>query len=83
MKSETTNTVLTLILALLVMAGVVFALQSIFRTREFRTLQSQVIARQTNMNRLNLVLNEAMIYGKTHPDINRILQPFEAKPVAR
>lgn len=83
MKSETTNTVLTLILALLVMAGVVFALQSIFRTREFRTLQSQVIARQTNMNRLNLVLNEAMVYGKTHPDINRILQPFEAKPVAR
>lgn len=83
MKCETTNTVLTLILALLVMAGVVFALQSIFRTREFRTLQSQVIARQTNMNRLNLVLNEAMVYGKTHPDINRILQPFEAKPVAR
>ena len=83
MKCETINTVLTLLLALLVLGGVVFALQSIFRTREFRTLQSQVIARQTNMNRLNLVLNEAMIYGKTHPDINRILQPFEAKPVAR
>lgn len=83
MKCETTNTVLTLLLALLVLGGVVFALQSIFRTREFRTLQSQVIARQTNMNRLNLLLNEAMVYGKTHPDINRILQPFEGKPVAR
>ena len=32
------------------------------------------------MNRLNLLLNEAVIYGKTHPDINRVLQPFEAKP---
>ena len=54
MKCETTNTVLTLVLALLVVAGVIFALQSIFRTREFRTLQSQIIARQTNLNRLNL-----------------------------
>jgi len=71
------------LLALLVLAGVLFALQSIFRTREFRTLQSQVIARQTNLNRLNALLNEAIVYGKTHPDINRIIQPFESKPVAR
>ncbi len=83
MKCETTNTVLTLVLAVLVVAGVIFALQSIFRTREFRTLQSQIIARQTNLNRLNLLLNEAIVYGKTHPDINRIVQPFEAKPAAR
>ena len=83
MKCDTTNTILTLVLALLVLAGVLFALQSIFRTREFRTLQAQVVARQTNMNRLNLLLNEAVVYGKTHPDINRIIQPFEAKPVAR
>jgi hypothetical protein len=83
MKCETTHTILTLLLALLVLAGVLFALQSIFRTREFRTLQSQVIARQTNLNRLNLLLNEAIVYGKTHPDINRIIQPFEAKPVVR
>ena len=83
MKCETTHTILTLLLALLVLAGVLFALQSIFRTREFRTLQSQVIARQTNLNRLNLLLNEAIVYGKTHPDINRIIQPFESKPVAR
>ena len=83
MKCETTNTVLTLLLALLVLAGVLFAVQSILRTREFRTLQAQIFSRQTNMNRLNLLLNEAVVYGKTHPDINRIIQPFETKPVAR
>ena len=83
MKSETTNTVLTFVLAVLVLAGVLFALQTIFRTREFRTLQAQTIACQSNMNRLNLLLNEAVIYGKTHPDINRVLQPFEAKPATR
>ena len=83
MKCDTTNTILTLLLALLVLAGVLFALQSIFRQREFRNLQAQVIARQTNMNRLNLLLNEALVYGKTHPDVNRILQPFVAKPATR
>ena len=83
MKCDTTNTILTLLLALSVLAGVLFALQSIFRQREFRNLQAQVIARQTNMNRLNLLLNEALVYGKTHPDVNRIIQPFIAKPAAR
>jgi len=83
MKCDTTNTILTLLLALLVLAGVLFALQSIFRQREFRNLQGQVIARQTNMNRLNLLLNESVVYSKTHPDINRVIQPFVAKPVAR
>ncbi len=82
MKSDTTNTVLTWVLAVLVLAGVLFALQTIFRTREFRTLQAQTIACQSTMNRLNLVLNEALQYGKTHPDIDHVLQPFESKPAA-
>jgi len=83
MKSGITNTVLTLILAVLLLCDVWFALRTIIVTRELRTLQAQVIARQTNMNRLNLLLNEAVIYGKTHPDINRVIQPFETKPVAQ
>jgi len=80
MKSETTNTVLTFVLGVLVLAGVLFALQSIFRSRELRNLQAQTIACQSNMNRLNMLMNEAVVYGKVHPDINRVLQPFEAKP---
>lgn len=82
MKSGTTNTVLTWVLAVIVLAGVLFALQTIFRSRELRTLQAQVIGCQSSMNRLNLVLNEAVQYGKTHPDIDHVLQPFEAKPAA-
>ena len=83
MKSGITNTVLTLVLAVLVLAGVLFALQTIFRSRELRTLQAQTIACQNTMNRLTLVLNEAIQYGKTHPDINHVLQPFETKPATR
>jgi len=82
MKTGTTNTILTLALTVLVLAGVLFALQAIFRTRELRTLQAQTIVCQSNLNRLNLLLNEAVQYGKTHPDINPVLQPFEAKPAA-
>ena len=82
MKSETTNTVLTWVLAVIVLAGVLFALQTIFRTRELRMLQAQVVACQSNLNRVNLVLNEAAQYGKTHPDIEPVIQPFEAKPAA-
>jgi hypothetical protein len=83
MKSETTNTVLTFVLAVLVLAGVLFALQTIFRSRELRNLQAQTIACQSNLNRLNLLLNEAIVYGKVHPEINHVIQPFEAKPATR
>jgi hypothetical protein len=82
MKSGTSNTVLTVVLAVLLLADVLFALRTIILTRESRTLLAQVNLRNTNMQRLNLLLNEAVIYGKTHPDINRVIQPFEAKPVA-
>jgi len=80
MKCETTNTVLTLALAVLVLADVWLALRTIILQRESRNLQSMVMARQGTMNRLNVVLNESVQYGKTHPDINHVLQPFIAKP---
>lgn len=83
MKCETTNTVLTWVLGALVLLGALFAMQTIFRMREFRTLQAQAVACQSSLNRLNLLLNEGLQYGKTHPDINRVLQPFEAKSADR
>ena len=82
MKSGTSNTVLTVVLAVLLVCDVWFALRTILLTRESRNMQAQVISRQASMNRVNLLLNEAVIYGKTHPDINHVIQPFEAKPVA-
>lgn len=82
MKSGTTNTVLTVVLAVLVLAGVLFVLQTIFRQRELRTMQAEIVTRQSNMNRAGLFLTEAAQYGKTHPDIKPILAPFERKPAA-
>jgi hypothetical protein len=82
MKSGT-NAVLTVVLAVLVLAGVYFDLRAVFSQRQLRTMQAQTIACQSNMNRVGLLLNEAVQYGKTHPDINPVLQPFEGKPAAR
>lgn len=83
MKCETTNAILTFVLGVLVMLGVVFALQTINHTRELRSLQMRLVATQRNINVLNLLLNESVQYGKTHPDINPVIQPFETKPAAR
>jgi len=84
MKCEVLNTVLTFLLGVSVVFGVLFALRTVFHTRELRTLQAQMLSCQVNVNRLNLTLNAAAQYGKTHPDIEHIIQPFEPpKPAAR
>ena len=82
MKCEITNTVLTFVLGALLVSGVIFALQAVNRTIETRSLQIQVVGSQRNLNILNLLLNDAVQYGKTHPDISPIIQPFEVKPAA-
>ncbi|MGD0745141.1 MAG: hypothetical protein ABSA45_08290 [Verrucomicrobiota bacterium] len=82
MKSETFNSILTYVLGALVVLGVVFALRTVFHTRELRAMQAQMLSCQFNVNRLNLTLNAAAQYAKTHPDMERILQQFEPKPAA-
>ena len=72
MKCETTNTVLTFILGALVLLGVIFALKTINQTRELRSLANQA---RTELIREQAFFNDCLEYSKTHPDINRILQP--------
>ena len=81
MKCEITNTILTFVLGVLLVFGVIVALQAVNRTIETRSLQMQLVGSQRSINALNLLLNDAAQYGKTHPDINPVLQPFETKPV--
>ena len=83
MKCETFNTIFTSLLGVSALLGVIFALRTVFHTRELRSLQAQMLTCQVNVNRLNLALSAAAQYGKTHPDIERILQPFETKPATR
>ena len=85
MKNDNITTALNLVLAMLAILGVVFALQTIFRTREFRSLQFQ--ATQANAYRMAVeaLANDAYAYSQKNPnaDILRILQPAQAKPATR
>ncbi|MGB7748296.1 MAG: hypothetical protein WBN75_13530 [Verrucomicrobiia bacterium] len=85
MKNDNITTALNLVLAGLAILGVVFALQTIFRTREFRTLQFQ--ANQANAYRMAVesLANDALAYSQKNPnpDILRILQPGQVKPATR
>ena len=85
MKNDNITTALNLVLGVLAILGVVFALQTIFRTREMRTLQIQ--ATQANAYRMAVesLANDALAYSQKNPnaDILRILQPGPAKPATR
>ena len=85
MKNDNITTFLNLVLAVLAILGVIFALQTIFRTRELRSLQMQ--ATQANGYRMAVesLANDVIAYSKQNPnsDILRILQPAQAKPANR
>lgn len=83
MKCDTTNTVLTLVLAVLVLASVLLTLQTMLRTREFGSMNAQLNFARNSLIQEQALFNDCQEYGKTHPDINRVLQPFESKPAAR
>jgi hypothetical protein len=80
MKSGTTNAVLTLMLAVLVLAGVLFALQTIFRTRELRSISMEANLANSGLVREQAFFNDVLVYAKTHPAINPILESVESKP---
>ena len=76
MKCETMNSVLTFVLGAFVVLGVIFALQTIIRTRELRTLQIQMTNINANYMRLQALAGEINAYNQKTPsaELTRILQ---------
>ena len=85
MKSDTTTTALNFILAALVILGVVFALLSIMRTREFRKLTASATFASTAMMRAQGLANDAAAYNVSakSPELTRILQSVQPKTAAK
>jgi hypothetical protein len=85
MKCETTDTILKFALAVLVILAVIFALQTIFRTRELRSLTQKVNADQHYVLQVQSLYNDALAYSQKNPspDLTRILQTVQAKPATR
>ena len=76
MKCETMNLALTFVLGAFVVLGVIFALQTIFRTREIRSLQIQMTNINANYMRLQALANDVNAYNQKTPsaELTRILQ---------
>jgi hypothetical protein len=86
MKSGTTDTVLKFVLAALVILAVIFALQTIFRMHDFRSLNAQANYAQNSLQMVQSLYNDTLVYSQKNPspDLTRILQTVQAtKPATR
>ena len=84
MKSDTTTTALNFILAVLVLLGVVFALLSMTRTREFRMLTTNATLANSALLRAQGLANDTAAYNVSakSPELTRILQAIQPKTAA-
>jgi uncharacterized membrane protein YccC len=85
MKTDTITTVLNFFLALLVVLGVVFALMSIWRTRDLRTIAPYVMQANSKVMMYQSLVNDVGTYNvqAKNPEITRWLQSLQAKPATR
>jgi len=83
MKNDSTTTFLNFVLAALVILGVLFALMTIWRTRDFRRLDPSVRIEmqrvQNDFLRVQALLNDTITYNNTakSPEITQILQSLQ------
>jgi len=82
MKSDTLTTFLNFVLAGLVLLSVIFALMSIWRTRELRQLSMQANYANNALVKIQALANDTAAYNQTHqdPQLARLLQNIQAKP---
>jgi hypothetical protein len=85
MKSELTSLFLTFVLGVLAVAGVLFALQTIFLTREFRSLSVQSTIANNSLMQVQALVKDVDLYNKEYPspELTRLLQAAQAKPADR
>jgi len=88
MKCETTNSILTFVLGVVILLNVLFALRTINYTREFRSLQIQAAQDQAvlmQIQQIQSIGNDAMAYNQKNPnpELTRILQAAQTKPAGK
>lgn len=88
MKSETMNSALTFVLGVFVLLSVIFALQTIFRTRELRSLQINAVQDQAmlaQVQQLEALARDVAAYNQKNPspELTRILQATPFKPAGK
>jgi hypothetical protein len=80
MKSNGTTTILNWALAIAVIGVGLGGTQYYFKTREARSLQSQMLNYQNTQAVLNSLITDTMQYSQRNPSIDPILETIGAKP---
>ena len=68
MKNDNITTALNLVLAVLAILGVIFALQTIFRTRALRSLQMQATQANAYSMGVEALANDTFAYSQKNPN---------------
>jgi hypothetical protein len=84
MKCDSTNCILTFVLGVLLVLGVVFVLQTINHTREFRSLTVKATQAQTALLQAQSLANDVSVYNQRYPspELTKLLQAIQTKPAA-
>ena len=82
MKCETTNTILTFVLGVLAVAGVIFAMQTFFLTKEFRTLTVQATVANNSLMQVQALANDVAAYNQKSPsaELTKLLTAAQTAP---
>lgn len=79
MKNTPLTTILLGLLTVSALASVLLCWLYISNTRELRTIQSQTAMINQNRAIINALANDTMEYGKTHPNIQPVLESLGLK----
>jgi len=82
MKNDLTTTFLNFVLAALVILGVLFAVLSMKRTRDFRAVTPFAMQANTKAMMMQSLVSDVTAYNAQvkNPEIARLLQSFQPKP---
>ena len=69
---------------LLAVAGVIFAVQTIFLTREFRAMTVQATIANNSLMQVQALANDVAAYNQKNPsaELTKLLAAAQAKPAA-
>ncbi len=84
MKCDTTNAILTFVLGVLAVAGVIFALQTIFLTRDFRKMSVQAAFANSSLLQAQALANDVAVYNQKNPspELTKLLQAVQSRSAA-
>ena len=84
MKTDLTNSILTMVLSVLAVAGVVLVVRTVMQTREWRQISTQAAGQNGFITQSQVLLNDVAAYNQKNPspELTKLLQGLQAKSAA-